>query len=54
MLNLSIISVWISFRLVRLPVLSMGLHPTLSCQNMSHITVNIITVSDQLKPVNIY
>ena len=47
MLNVSIISVRIYFRLLGLTVLSVGLHPTLSCQNLSQTTVNI-TVSDEL------
>ena len=52
-LNLSIISVWIYFRLVGLTMLSVGLRHAVSRQKPTQTRPQIV-VSDKLKLVNIY
>ena len=52
MLNLSIISVWIYFRLVGLTMLSVGLRHVVSRQKLTQTRLQIV-VSDELKLVNI-
>ena len=53
MLNLSIISVWIYFRLVGLAMLSVGLRHAVSRQKPTQTRLQIV-VSDELKLVNIH
>ena len=54
MFDLSIIIVWLYFRLAGLTMLSVGLRPALSRQNRPKLGSRLHTVSDELKLVNIH